>query len=76
MISILLQLLLFNVIMFALIEIPIVVFLLYPQRASEMVSGVAGLARDHGRAIGVVVATVVGVYLITHGVLHPPGGRS
>ncbi len=75
-ISILLQLLLFNVIMFALVEIPIVVFLVRPERASALVSGLAGHAREHGRAIGVVVATVVGVYLIAHGVLHLPGGRS
>ena len=75
-ISILLQLLLFNAIMFALIQIPIVVFLIRPQRASEVVSDVAGRARDHGRAIGVGVAAVVGVYLIAHGVLHLPGGRS
>ncbi len=75
-ISILLQLLLFNVIMFALIEIPIVIFLIRPQRPSGLVSGAAGRTREHGRAIGVVVANVVGAYLIAHSVLHLPGGRS
>jgi Sap, sulfolipid-1-addressing protein len=60
--------LLFNVIMFALIEIPLVFYLVAPERAAARVARFDSWARSHLRQIGATVAAVIGVYLLINGI--------
>ena len=69
-ISALLQLLLFNVIMFALVELPIVAYLVEPEGAAELVQRGSAWGHAHSRKIAIVVATVVGVWLIVKGMIN------
>lgn len=63
----LVSILVFNVIMFALIEIPLVYYLVTPDRAAATVARFDAWARGHMRQIGVSVTTVIGLYLIANG---------
>jgi hypothetical protein len=60
--------LLFNVIMFALIEIPLVCYLIAPERSAARVARFDEWAHSHMRQIGVGVATVIGTYLLLDGI--------
>jgi hypothetical protein len=59
----------FNLIMFAVIEIPLVAYLLAPDRAAAIVAGFNAWLRSHARQIAAAVAGVVGVYLVAKGVV-------
>jgi hypothetical protein len=59
---------LFNVIMFALIEIPLVFYVLAPERAAARVARFDSWARGHLRQIGATVAAVIGAYLLINGI--------
>ena len=59
----------FNLIMFVLVEFPIVAYVVNPQAASAKVNGIQTWARAHARVIGVWVAIVAGVWLIVKGVI-------
>ena len=67
--SALLQLLLFNVIMFALVELPIVAYIVEPQRAADLVKRGSDWGHAHSRKIAIAVATAVGVWLIVKGLI-------
>ena len=67
--SALIQILLFNVIMFTLVELPIIAYLVAPQRATELVSNVSEWGHRHSRTIAIVVATAVGLWLLIRGIL-------
>ncbi len=57
----------FNAVMFALVEIPLVLYLVAPDRAAARVAQLNDSLRGHGRQIGVGVAGIVGVYLVANG---------
>lgn len=68
--SALLQLLLFNVIMFVLVELPIVAYVVEPQGAADLVKRGSDWGHSHSRKIAIVLATVVGVWLIVKGIIN------
>jgi hypothetical protein len=59
----------FNLIMFALIEIPLVFYLLAPERSAAAVAGFSSWGHSHARQIGASVAGVVGAYLLVSGII-------
>jgi MFS family permease len=61
--------LLFNLIMFALIEIPLAFYLLTPERAAAAVARFDGWTRSHARHIGVWATGIAGAYLAIEGIL-------
>jgi Sap, sulfolipid-1-addressing protein len=68
-VSALLQLLLFNVIMFALVEIPIVAYVVNPHGAAGLVERASAWGHDHSREVAIAVATIVGVWLVVKGIV-------
>lgn len=68
-VSTLLQILLFNVIMFGLVEFPIVAYLLDPDGATARVQSLSSSIHARSRQIAVWVATAVGVWLIVKGII-------
>jgi Sap, sulfolipid-1-addressing protein len=68
-VSALLQLLVFNVIMFALVEIPIVAYAVSPQGAAGLVERASKWGREHSREVAIAVATIVGAWLIAKGII-------
>lgn len=59
----------FNLIMFVLIEVPLVAYLVAPERAAAAVSRFNAWLHAKARQIGVVIAGGVGLYLLVRGVL-------
>jgi hypothetical protein len=59
----------FNAVMFALVEIPLILYLVAPGRAAATVERLNASLRGHGRQIGVAVATIVGAYLLISGLV-------
>lgn len=68
-VSALVQLLVFNVIMFALVEIPIVAYVVNPQGAAGLVERASKWGHEHSREVAIAVATIVGVWLIAKGII-------
>jgi Sap, sulfolipid-1-addressing protein len=68
--SALVQILVFNVIMFALVEVPIVAYLINPQGAAGLVDRASNWGHDHSRQVAIGLATVVGVWLIVKGIIR------
>jgi len=62
------QILIFNVIMFVLIEVPFVAYLLDPERAQAMVERFNRWLRRNARRITEIVAGGMGTYLVVKGV--------
>lgn len=58
----------FNVIMFTLIEVPLVAYLLAPDRAAASVERMNAWIHSHARQLGAGVAGVFGAYLVVKGV--------
>ena len=69
-VSALLQLLVFNVIMFALVEVPIVAYAVNPEGAATLVERASKWGHDHSREVAIGLATVVGVWLIVKGIIE------
>jgi hypothetical protein len=63
-----LLILMVNVIMFAVIEIPLVAYILSPDRAAARVHALNAWIRSHARRIAEVIAAALGVYLAVKGV--------
>ncbi len=61
--------LLFNAIMFVLVEVPLAFYLLAPERAAAGAARFDEWSRSHLRQIGAVVATVIGAYLLINGIV-------
>ena len=59
----------FNLIMFALIEIPLVCYLLAPERSQAAVARFDAWTHRNARQIGAWVAGVAGAYLVISGIL-------
>ncbi len=68
--SALVQILVFNVIMFALVEVPIVAYAVNPQGAARLVERASKWGHDHSREVAIGLATVVGVWLIVKGIIE------
>ncbi len=68
--SALLQILVFNVIMFALVEFPAVAYIVSPERAAQTVERFSAWGHTHSRNIAIVLATTVGVWLVVKGILE------
>ncbi|MGH2926130.1 MAG: GAP family protein [Solirubrobacterales bacterium] len=64
------QILLFNVIMFALAEIPWLGLVFAPQRTDALVARMDRLLAANGRRIATVVCALFGVFLIARGIAH------
>jgi hypothetical protein len=60
--------LVFNVIMFALVEIPLIAYLLYPERARAAVGRLNAWLHGHVRQIAEALAGGIGAYLVVKGV--------
>jgi Sap, sulfolipid-1-addressing protein len=58
----------FNVVMFSLLEIPLVLYLVAPERAEAIVARLNDSLRGHSRQIAVAVALTVGAYLVANGI--------
>jgi hypothetical protein len=65
----LLMILTFNLIMFALIEIPLVCYLLAPERSQAAVGRFDAWTHRNARQIGAGVAAVIGGYLVVSGIV-------
>ena len=59
----------FNLIMFVLIEVPLVAYLVAPERAAAAVRGFNAWLHANARQIGVIIAGGVGLYLVIRGVV-------
>ena len=61
--------LLFNAIMFVLVEVPLAFYVLAPERAAAAAARFDQWSRSHMRQIGAMVATVIGTYLLINGIV-------
>jgi hypothetical protein len=66
--SALVQILVFNLIMFAVVEIPIFAYLVNPGRTAAFVNELSGWSHAHSHTIAIVVATAIGLWLLTKGI--------
>jgi Sap, sulfolipid-1-addressing protein len=64
------RILLFNVIMFLLAEIPLVGLLVAPERTGVLVDQMNRWLRDHSRQIAIGICLVLGVYLVARGLAN------
>jgi hypothetical protein len=60
----------FNVIMFALAEIPLLGLVFAPERTQDLVGRANGWLSGHGRQIAIGLCVFVGVYLIVRGIVN------
>jgi hypothetical protein len=60
----------FNLIMFALIDVPLVGYVVAPRRTTALVAGLNSWLKLHGRQVIVVTATAAGAYLILRGIVQ------
>ncbi len=68
--SALVQILVFNVIMFSLVELPIVAYVVDPHGAAALVTRASAWGRRHSRQIAIALATTVGVWLVVKGIIE------
>jgi hypothetical protein len=60
----------FNVVMFTLVEVPLVAYVVAPDRARLLVARLNDYLHAHARRIAIVLCVVIGTYLIVKGVLE------
>jgi Sap, sulfolipid-1-addressing protein len=60
---------LFNVVMFILVEVALVVFLMDEARARSQVERFSSWVHQHGRQLGIIGATGVGAWLVVKGIV-------
>jgi hypothetical protein len=60
----------FNLIMFLLAEIPLAGLLLAPERTRTVVTAVNDWLTSHGRALAIAVCATLGAFLIARGIAH------
>ena len=58
----------FNLIMFTLIEVPLISYLLAPERSATAVARFNDWLHDHSRQIGIALGTAIGIYLLVKGI--------
>ena len=59
----------FNLVMFALVEIPLVFYLVDAEQAHALVNSASGWVHSHARQAGATVAAIVGVWLVAKGIV-------
>jgi hypothetical protein len=59
----------FNVVMFAALEVPLVAYILEPERSAAAVNRINAWLSGHMRQIGIVVAGALGLYLFVSGLV-------
>src|SRR4051794_19579114 len=64
------QVVLFNLIMFLLAEIPLVGLLVAPERTGALVARLDAWVSGNSRQIAVVVSAAIGVFLVARGIVH------
>jgi Sap, sulfolipid-1-addressing protein len=64
------QVLVFNLIMFLFAEVPLLGLILAPERTEALVARVDHWLSANGRRIAMVVATLLGAFLIARGIAH------
>jgi hypothetical protein len=64
------QVLIFNLIMFLLAELPLLGLILAPERTDALVARTDHWFSENGRRIAMVVATLLGLFLIARGIAH------
>jgi len=64
------QILLFNVIMFLLAEIPLVGLIVAPEKTGALVDRMNTWLRDHSRQLAIGICFTLGVYLIVRGLVN------
>jgi hypothetical protein len=64
-----LQVLVFNAIMFVLVEVPVVLFLVDEEGARRRVAAFSAWIHAHAREVGTSVAGIAGAYLLTRGAI-------
>jgi hypothetical protein len=64
------QVLLFNLIMFLLAEIPLVGLLVAPERTGALVARLDAWVSAHSRQIAAAVSGAIGVFLVARGIVH------
>lgn len=65
----LLAILVFNLVMFVLAEVPLLGYSFAPEKTQERVEQLNAWMSDHARQIVIVVATTIGLYLIARGLV-------
>jgi uncharacterized membrane protein YfcA len=63
------QIVVFNLIMFTLVEVPLAIYLIDEQRAQRTVDSFDAWVRSHKREVGGGVATAVGIFLVAKGII-------
>jgi len=61
--------LLFNVIQFAFVEVPIVGYLVAPERTTHLVERFIGGVKAHAQQVAVIVVAAIGVYMVIEGLV-------
>ncbi len=64
------QILLFNVIMFLLAEIPLIGLVIAPEQTGALVDRMNRWLHDHSRQLAIGICFTLGVYLIVRGIVH------
>lgn len=62
--------LVFNAIMFSLIEVPLIAYSIATEATARWVSTLNGALHEHGRRIGAWIALVLGVYFVVRGLVE------
>jgi Sap, sulfolipid-1-addressing protein len=60
----------FNLIMFAVAEVPLVSYTLRPERTREVVNEIDAWLGYHARQIAMALCVAVGIFLLTRGIVH------
>lgn len=63
------QIVVFNLIMFLLVEVPLLLYVINPTRAQQKVDGFDVWVKAHKREVGTVVAGAVGAFLVVKGIV-------
>jgi hypothetical protein len=62
--------LLFNAIMFLIVEVPLAGYLINPEGTKARVQRFQAWLAEHGRTVATVAALAIGTYLIIEGIVH------
>jgi hypothetical protein len=60
----------FNLIMFAVAEVPLVTYTLRPERTREVVNSINAWLGYHARQVAMALCLGVGIFLLTRGIVH------
>jgi len=67
------QIVVFNLIMFSLAEVPLLSYALWPERTREVVTAMNEWLTGHARQLAIALCLVIGVLLLVRGLVHAIG---